>query len=89
MWIVLWDPFLMKKLWKVKFMGSCEQCTRPTCVAKMCTVHWRKVNNCSQKKKKKKNEKNAKRERANRESKLHRVLIKICSYFKTKDKRGE
>ena len=38
---------------------------------------------------KKKKEKNAKRERANRESKPHRVLIKICSYFKTKDKRGE
>ena len=41
------------------------------------------------KKEKKKKEKNAKRERANRESKPHRVLIKICSYFKTKDKRGE
>ena len=38
---------------------------------------------------KKKKEKNAKRERANRESKPHRVLIKICSYFKTNDKRGE
>ena len=37
----------------------------------------------------KKKEKNAKRERANRESKPHRVLIKICSYFKTNDKRGE
>ena len=38
---------------------------------------------------KKKKEKNAKRECANLESKPHRVLIKICSYFKTNDKRGE
>jgi len=43
---VPWNPFLIKKLLKSEVCGSREQCMGPTCVAKMCTVHWRKVNNC-------------------------------------------
>ena len=34
MWIVLWDPFLMKKFLKSKICGSHEQCMRPTGVLK-------------------------------------------------------
>ena len=30
MWIVPWNPFLMKKLLKSEVYGSCKQCTGPT-----------------------------------------------------------
>ena len=44
MWIVLWDPFLMKVLLKKDVCGSREQCTRPTRKAKKERGRHRHVN---------------------------------------------
>ena len=70
MWIISWNLFLMKKLLKSKVCRSCKQCMGPICIAEMCIVYWRKVNNCGLKKKKKKK----KEENAKRESKPHLSL---------------
>ena len=37
MWIILWNPFLMKKLLKSEVCKSCKQCTDPI----MRTIDWR------------------------------------------------
>ena len=46
MWIVLWDPFLMKKLIKSEVCGVCKQC-----ISALFTEEW--VNHCGWKGKKK------------------------------------
>ena len=62
MWIVSWNPFLMKKLLKSDICGSHEQYTRPIDVIKkrkskknVATIHWTvtAISCCSWQKKKK------------------------------------
>ena len=52
MWIILLDLFLIKKLLKNEVCEFHEQCMRPTYIAEMCIVHWKKINNCRLKRKK-------------------------------------
>ena len=59
MWIVSWDPFLMKKLLKSKVCGTREQCTVAlftTELVKSCGLEKKNKNKKEKKKKKKKGE---------------------------------
>ena len=71
----------MKKLLKSEVCESHVQCTRPTYIAEMCIVHWRKINNCELKKK----GENAKCECAKREFKPH--LSISLEFFSKEEKK--